>query len=138
MVLVLDGHEAEGLQHAVGELTHRAEDFGHAVHGTSLRLEGDFDEVSLAQRLLQAEQASGDGDGLEFSFGAAAVFETNGSENRVSQLDSRSAPRWVRLGEVSHRQVNYRTMASCGIDYRGPLYGFPRRAWHLDGGGHVG
>ena len=103
MVVVFDGHEAKGLQNTVGELARRAEDFGHAVNGAGLRLEGDFDEVSLAERMLQAEQASGGGDGLEFGFGTAAVFETNGSENRISKLDSSGAPRWVRLGEVRHR-----------------------------------
>jgi hypothetical protein len=53
--------------------------------------------------MLQAEQASGGGDGLEFGFGTTAVFETNGSENRISELDSSGASRWVRLGEVRHR-----------------------------------
>jgi len=92
MVVVFDGHEAKGLQDAVSELAHGAEDFGHSVHGASLGLEGDFDEVSLPERMLQAEQASGGGDGLEFGFRTAAVFETNGSENRVSKLHSSRAP----------------------------------------------
>lgn len=81
VVVVFDGHEAERLQHTVSEFARRAEDFGHAMHGTGLRLEGDFDEVSLPERMLQAEQASGDGDSLEFGFGPAAVFKTNGGEN---------------------------------------------------------
>jgi hypothetical protein len=92
MVVVFDGHEAEGLQHAVSEFAHRAEDFGHTVHWPSLRLEGDFDEVSLAKRMLQAEQASGGGNGLKFGFRATSVFETNSSQNRISKLDSSGAP----------------------------------------------
>jgi len=92
VVVVLDGHEAEGLQDAIRELAHRAEDFGHSVHGASLGLEGDFDEVSLPERMLQAEQASSSGYGLEFGFCTAAVFETNSSENRVSKLHSSRAP----------------------------------------------
>jgi len=91
VVVVLDGYEAEGLQDAVRELAHRAEDFRHSVHGASLRLEGDFDEVSLSERMLQAEQTSSGGYGLEFGFGTAAVFETNGSENRISELHSSRA-----------------------------------------------
>jgi hypothetical protein len=103
VVVIFDGHEPEGLQHAVGEFPHGAEHFGHAVDRAGLRLKGDFDEVPLPERMLQAEQTSGDGDGLEFGFGPAAVFETNGSENGVSQLYSSRAPGWVRLGEVRHR-----------------------------------
>jgi len=92
VVVVLNGNEAEGLQDTICELAHRAEDFGHTVHGAGLRLEGDFNEVSLPERMLQAEQASGGGDGLQFGFRTAAVFETNGSENRVSELHSSRAP----------------------------------------------
>jgi len=74
MVIVLNGHEAEGLQDAIVQLLRRAEDFGHGVHRTRLRLKGDFYEVALAQRVGNPQQASGHGDGLEFGFGAAAVF----------------------------------------------------------------
>ncbi len=74
MVIVLDGHEAEGLQHAVIQLLGRTEDFGHGVHRAGLRLKGDFYEVALSQRVGQAQQASGYGDGLEFGFCAAAIF----------------------------------------------------------------
>src|SRR5262245_13001660 len=103
MVVVLDCHEAEGLQHTVSQLLHRAEDFRHAMHRSSLRLKTDFDEIALSQRLRQAQQASSHGDSLEFSFGAATIFEPDRCENGISQLDSGRAPRWVRLGEVSHR-----------------------------------
>jgi hypothetical protein len=34
--------------------------------------------------LRQAQQTSSHGDGLEFRFGAAAVFEPDGSQNRIS------------------------------------------------------
>jgi len=73
------------------------------MHRSGLRLEGNFYEVALSQRLRDAQQPSGDGDGLEFSFCAAAVFEPDRCEDRISQLDSGRAPRWVRLGEVSHK-----------------------------------
>jgi len=81
MVVVLDRHEAEGLQNAIRHLPHRAENFGHTVHRASLRLEGNFDEVALSQRLRQAEQASSHGYGFEVGFGAAAVFEPNRSQD---------------------------------------------------------
>jgi hypothetical protein len=74
MVVILKRHKAERLQHALCHLLHRAEDFGHSVHRASLRLEGNFHEVTLRQRLRQLQQATGNGNGLEFSFGAAAVF----------------------------------------------------------------
>jgi len=84
MVVILDGHEAEGLQDAVGQLLHGAQDFGHAVHRAGLRLEGYFDKVALPERLRDAQQASGHGDGLEFSFRAASVFQANRSQDGIS------------------------------------------------------
>jgi len=84
MVVVLDGHEAEGLQHAVSQLLHGAEDFCHPVHWTGLRLEGNFDKVALPERLRDTQQASGYGDGLEFGFRAASVFQTNRSQDGIS------------------------------------------------------
>jgi hypothetical protein len=81
VVVVLKGHKSKGLQNAVGHLPHRAEDFCHAVHRASLRLKRDFHEVTLSQRLRQAQQASGHGNGLEFRFSAAAVFEPDGSQD---------------------------------------------------------
>ena len=74
MVVVLDRHEAEGLQDAVSQVAHGTENLRHAVDWTRLRLERDFDEVSLSERLCQTEQASGHGNGLEFGFRAAAIF----------------------------------------------------------------
>jgi hypothetical protein len=103
MIVVLDRHEAKGLQHTVSQPLHRAQDFRHAMHRSSLRLESNFHEIALSQRLRQAQQASGHGYGLEFSFGAAAIFKPDRCENGISQLDSGRAPRWVRLGEVSHK-----------------------------------
>lgn len=117
MVVVFNGHKTEWLQHAVLQAPRRAEDFCHSVDRAGLRLKGDFDEVSLRQRLRDAQQASGHGDGLQFGFGAAAVFEANRSQDRVSKLDPGRAPRGVRLGEVGHKQLHYRTMPCCVIDY---------------------
>ena len=74
MVVVLNGHEAEWLQHAFGCLPHRIEDFGHSVHRARLRLKRNLDEVAIGQRVSQVEQSACRGDGLEFSFGAPAVF----------------------------------------------------------------
>jgi hypothetical protein len=81
MVVILDRHEAKRLQYAVVQLSRRAENFGHPMHRAGLRLEGNFDEVALAQRLGQAQQASGYGDSLEFGFRTAAIFKTNRSQN---------------------------------------------------------
>ncbi len=81
MVVILDRHKAERLQHAVIELAGRTENFGHPVHRAGLRLEGNFDEVTFAKRLRQAQQTSGYRDGLEFRFRTAAVFKANRSQN---------------------------------------------------------
>jgi len=74
MVVILDRYKTEGLQDALVRLHHGAEDFGHAVHGTCLGLKRDFDEVALSQRVGQTEQSTRHGNGLEFRFGAAAIF----------------------------------------------------------------
>ncbi len=117
MVVVFEGDEAERLQHAVLQAPHGAEDFGHSMYRASLGLEGNFDEVALRQRLRQPEQAAGHGNGLQFCFGAAAIFEANRSQDGISKLDPGRAPRGVRLGEVGHKQLHYRTMPCCVIDY---------------------
>lgn len=84
MVVILKRNESERLQDAVIQAAHRTEDFCHPVDRSSLRLKGDFDEVAFPQRLRQAEQSSGGGNGLEFRFRAAAIFEANRSQYRIS------------------------------------------------------
>ena len=75
MVVVAQRDEAERLQGPVRGRPHRREHFRHATHRSGLRLKGDFDKISLAERFRQAQQASRDGDSLEFSFGALAIFQ---------------------------------------------------------------
>jgi hypothetical protein len=84
VVIVFEGHKSKRLQNTVGHLPHWAQDFCHSMHRASLRLKRDFHEVTLSQRLCQAQQASGHGDGLEFRFRAAAVFEPDSSQDRIS------------------------------------------------------
>ena len=126
MVIVLDGHQAKGLQHAVSQPLYRAQDLGHAMHGAGLCLKGHFDKVARTQRLLEAQQASGDGDGLEFGFRAAAIFETNRSQNGISKLDPGGAPRRMRLGEVRHRPHALSHYAITRNRLRRPLVRIPR------------
>jgi hypothetical protein len=84
MVIILNRDKAEGLQYAVFQLLRRAEDFGHGVHRSGLRLKGNFYEIALSQRIGDPQQASGHGDGLEFGFGASAVFKTDRRQDRIS------------------------------------------------------
>jgi len=84
MVVVLQRHKAERLQHAVAHLPHWAENFGHTVHWASLRLKSNFNEVALPQRMGKTQQTSGHGNSLEFGFCTAAVFETDRSQDRIS------------------------------------------------------
>ena len=93
MVIIFKGDEAERLQHALGHLTRRGENFRHAVHQARLRLKSYFDEVALSQRMGHFEQAARHGNRLEFGFCAPAVLETNRSQDRVSELDPGRAPR---------------------------------------------
>ena len=113
MIVVLERDEAEWLQYAIGHFPHRGKNFRHAVHRAGLRLKSDFDEVTLPQRLRQLQQAASHGNGLEFSFGAPAVFKTDRSQDGIAKLDPGRAPRRVRLGEVGHSSM---TMALGGIE----------------------
>jgi hypothetical protein len=74
MVVILNGHEAERLQHAFRGLLHRAEDFGHGMDRACLRLKRDLYKIALSQTMGHAQQTSGHGNGLEFCFSAAAVL----------------------------------------------------------------
>ena len=83
VIVVLERHEAERLQHAITHLA-RSEDLSHAMHRPGLRLECDLHKVALSQRLRHLEQAACNGNGLKFGFCAPAIFEANRSQNRVS------------------------------------------------------
>jgi len=79
MVVILDRDESKRLQNAVIDAPHWAQDFRHPMDRPCLRLEGDFHKVTFPQRLRQAEQSTSSRNGLEFSFGAAAIFEADRS-----------------------------------------------------------
>jgi hypothetical protein len=120
VVIILKGHEAERLQHAIRHIAHRAQSFSHPVDRAGLGLKSDLDEITLRQRLCEAQQPAGCGDGLEFRFGAASVFEANRSQDGISKLDPGSAPRGVRLGEVGHTQMQYGAARYYVKDYGSP------------------
>ena len=103
MIVVFERDKAKGLQYSLGHTPRRAEHFGHAMDRSGMGLKSNFDEVALRKRLGQLQQAAGHRNGLKFRFRAAAVFESNRSQDRISELDPGRAPRWVRLGEVGHR-----------------------------------
>jgi hypothetical protein len=84
MVVVLERNETEGLQDTIVHFPRGRENFGHAVHGTSLCLKSNFDKVALSQRMGHLQQAASHGNGLEFGFGAPAVFEADRSQDRIS------------------------------------------------------
>jgi hypothetical protein len=84
MVVILKGNEAEGLKHAIRHFPRGSEHFGHAMHRARLGLKRNFDEVALSQRMGELQQAASDGNGLEFCFGAAAVFESDCSQNGIT------------------------------------------------------
>ena len=103
VIVIFERYESERLEYTVGHTSHWAEDFGHAVHRSGLSLERNFHEVALGERFSQTQQPASDGNTLQFSLGATSVFQTNRSQNGVTELHPGCAPRRVRLGEVSHR-----------------------------------
>ncbi len=74
VIIVFKRNEAEWLQHASARFFRGTQQFGHAMHGTGLRLEGNFDKIALPQRSWQMEQSAGRRNGLKFCFCAAAIF----------------------------------------------------------------
>ena len=50
VVIILQRHEAEGLEHAFCSLAHRVENLRHAVYRSRLRLKSNFNKVALRQR----------------------------------------------------------------------------------------
>src|SRR5512133_1149523 len=96
------------------------------MHRPGLRLERNFDEVTLRQRLSQSEQAARYGYRLQFSFRAASIFQTDRSQNGISQLDPGRAPRGMRLGEVGHRSNQYDTVVPVPNRLPTPVVQIPR------------
>jgi len=84
VVIILQRHEAEGLQHACCAGAGGTEDFGHALHGAGFCLEGDLDEIAVPQAMSHLEQAAGDRNASEFSSSAPAIFQTNRSQDRIA------------------------------------------------------
>ena len=112
MVVILQRHEAEGLQDSLSRFPRGAENFRHAVHGALLGLKRNFDEVTFRQRTRQLQKSARDRDRLKFCFCVLAVFHTNRSLNNISKLDPGRSPRRVRLGKMSHICfVHYATRA---------------------------
>ena len=74
MVVIAKRDEAEGLQRGVAGSANWAEHFGHPSDRATLYLEGNLDKVALTQGSGKPQQATRYRNGLEFSFGAAAVF----------------------------------------------------------------
>lgn len=101
MVIVVEGDEAEWLEHQVRPATHRFEHFGHALHVARLGFECDLDEVAFGERLAYLQEAAGGGDGLQLGLGALAVAERQlglcGCE-----LNSSCAMEGIDLGIVCH------------------------------------
>jgi hypothetical protein len=74
MVVIFKRDETKGLEDSSICLSHGSEDFSHAVHWARLRLKREFDKGASTQRMLQLQQSTSHGDGLEFGFCAPAVF----------------------------------------------------------------
>jgi len=74
VIVILERHEAEWLQHTVARLPHRRENFGHASHRARLRLECDLDEIAFSERMWNLQQPARRGYGLKSSFSVPAIF----------------------------------------------------------------
>ncbi len=116
MVVIAERDEAEGLQRYIRSRAHRREHFGHAPYRAGLGLKSYLDKISLRQRLGQAQQPAGHRDGLQFGFGAPAIFQDDLGKNGTTKLNAwRSALR-MHLGEMSHGN-NYFTQPTLRAGY---------------------
>jgi hypothetical protein len=74
MVIIPKRHETKGLQNTLRGLARGRQHFGHALHRAGFRLKCNFDEISVAQRMPQVQQATGNGYCVKFSSSAPAIF----------------------------------------------------------------
>lgn len=81
MVVVLKRNKTEGLKNTVGSSARCTEDFGHTVHRSRLGLKCEFNKTTVVQRMLHLQQPTGNGNGLQFSFCAPAIFQADCSQN---------------------------------------------------------
>jgi hypothetical protein len=61
---------------------------------------------------------------LEFRCGSLSISQLNQGWERVSELHAYGAPLRIRLGEMCHKQFDYRTARVRKEDYRSTLSGF--------------
>jgi hypothetical protein len=102
VVTVSPSNEAKGLQAGALKLRHRLQHFRHAVDGTGPGVEGDLHEIAGGELVLQLEQPTRDGDGLEFGSRALAAFGKDGGTDRSVELHARRPLAGIGLGEESH------------------------------------
>lgn len=74
MVVVLERNEAERLKNAFCSSTRCSKDFGHTMHRSGLGLKCKLHKTTVSQRMLHLQQSTGNGNGLQFSFRAPAIF----------------------------------------------------------------
>ena len=103
MVVIAKRDEAEGLQRGVAGSANWAEHFGHPSDRATLYLEGNLDKVALTQGSGKPQQATRYRNGLEFSFGALAVFQHDECRNRTSKLNTGGTLLRMHLGKVGHK-----------------------------------
>src|SRR5207237_3432983 len=127
MVIITQRDKPKRLRATVGELPHGTEHLGHAVHRPRACVECDLDEIALIQPVAQYQQASGFRDGLEFGSSALAAFEADASQHGTGKLDPGRAPRWVRLGELGHKQWLIWHVQGRGHRLRKNLSRFPEK-----------
>ena len=74
VVVILQRHEAEWLQHTVPRLPHWRENLGHTSDWACLGLKCDLNEIAFSERMWNLQQPARRGYGLKFSFSVPAIF----------------------------------------------------------------
>src|ERR1700722_2708096 len=106
MIVVAQSDEPERLQARGLILARRIQHFGHAVEGTRSSVEGDLDEISGREFLLQLQQSAIERDGLKFGARPFSAFSDYRRRNGSIQFYPGCTLVDIVLGEVSHSQGN--------------------------------
>ena len=74
MVVILERNKAERLKNTLSSSTRCSKDFGHTMHRPGLGLKCEFHKAAVIQGMLHLQQPAGNGNRLQFSFCAPAIF----------------------------------------------------------------
>lgn len=105
VIVVPHRDKPERLKHAARRGSHRRQHLRHTLNTAGVRLECNFDEVTVRYGFCQLQQAAGDGNNLELALGPISVRKFDDGWSRC-ELNSGCAVAGIDLGIVGHAKAN--------------------------------